>query len=291
MIKLRNFWVALAMGCAVSLGTTSCDEDEEENQDTKKEQSNDKKDPASDDKKDPANNNNGGDKTPAADSTQYTTPEASGETMKEIVNNFTDKGSNLIDQATSMTTEELKNLAATIIEYDKNKDNKEWKESFENKVGSSETATEAVKMLDDVISKLVGEDVGVDMSEMTPDILVEAFSKIVTPKDKLGKGYEEGFKEGESHKATIAEVYDESFASIPTDLSGLDPMMKVFQSLTDAQKKEFINVALTWANKEGDDEWKKGFLAGTGLSEKDQKVLGEKLDFIAQYKTILAGMA
>lgn len=291
MINLRNFWVALAMGCAVSLGTTSCDEDEEENQDTKKEQSNDKKDPASDDKKDPANNNNGGDKTPAADSTQYTTPEASGETMKEIVNNFTDKGSNLIDQATSMTTEELKNLAATIIEYDKNKDNKEWKESFENKVGSSETATEAVKMLDDVISKLVGEDVGVDMSEMTPDILVDAFKEFFTPKDEIGTGYDEGFKEGESHKATIAAVYDEKLASIPTDYSGLNTMVEVFRGLPADQQKEFVNVALTWANKEGDNEWKEGFLDGTGLNENDQKLLAEKLDFIAQYKTLIAGLA
>ena len=33
MIKLRNFWVALAIGCAFSMGTTSCGDDDDEDDD------------------------------------------------------------------------------------------------------------------------------------------------------------------------------------------------------------------------------------------------------------------
>ena len=33
MIKLRNFWVALAIGCAFSMGTTSCGDDDDEDED------------------------------------------------------------------------------------------------------------------------------------------------------------------------------------------------------------------------------------------------------------------
>ncbi len=259
------------MGSVFSLGTVSCDDDDDE--ETKKEQKQDNPDSNK-----PSDNNNN---TPSSPDKNFT-PEESGAVMKEVVEKFNEKGSSIIDQATSMTSDQLTNLASTIIEYGKNKDNTEWKETFVKEAGSQE----AVEMLDDVIKKLVG-DIGVDITEITPSDLVESFKGYFKPVDELGQGYQEGFNEGESHKATIAAVYDEKFASIPTTPDGLTQMMGVFGALPEAQQKEFINAALAWANKEGDDEWKKGFLAGTGLNESDQKALGEKLDYLAQYKSVI----
>lgn len=255
------------MGCVVTFGTTSCKEDEDE---TPKQEN---KSNTNDSKKE--------------ESTTLLTPTESGEVMKDIVKNFQDNSSTILDQATSMTSEQLTNLASTIIEYGKNKDNEAWKDTFITAIGS-ESSEEAFVLLDDVVNKLVKE-VGVDMSEMTPEFLVDTFKEWFTPTDELGEGYKEGYKEGESHKALIDAIYDESFKSIPTNSDGLDQMIAYFGTLDKDQQKELANAAVTWANKseEGDEEWKNGFLAGTGLNEEDQALLREKLDFLAQYKTLI----
>lgn len=96
MIKLRNFWVALAIGCAFSMGTSSCGDDDED--EPKQEQV---------------------DKATEA-----------GSVMKDVVDSYNLKGADLLDQATSMTKEQLQNLAETVVEYNKNKNNAEWMQKF-----------------------------------------------------------------------------------------------------------------------------------------------------------------
>ena len=93
MIKLRNFWVALAIGCAFSMGTTSCGDDDDEDE-------------------------------PKQEVNNVVTPTEAGDLMKDIVKKSEEKGSNILAQATSMTKDQLVNLAETIIEYN---NNKKWK--------------------------------------------------------------------------------------------------------------------------------------------------------------------
>ena len=89
MIKLRNFWVALAIGCAFSMGTTSCGDDDDEDE-------------------------------PKQEVNNVVTPTEAGDLMKDIVKKSEEKGSNILAQATSMTKDQLVNLAETIIEYNNN---------------------------------------------------------------------------------------------------------------------------------------------------------------------------
>lgn len=260
MIKLRNFWVVLAMGCAFTMGTASCSDDEKEDEPTE---------------------------TTNAD---VITSEEAGNVMKEVVEKYTKDGNNLLDQATEMTKDQLQNLAETVIEYNKNKDNSEWMEKFLAAVSPSEQGKQDAKdMLNQTISQIV--EIGVDMKEITKDDLLDAFSQIFEGKDSLGNGEEAGRKYGETHAATIGAVYSDKFASIPADEDHLNDMMSVFKTLSESQKKEFVNVALAWANKSDDSAWQEGFLDGTGLNEDDQKELAVKLDFLAKYKSFLTAMA
>ncbi|MBQ8019729.1 MAG: hypothetical protein IJ263_04945, partial [Paludibacteraceae bacterium] len=76
MIKLRNFWVALAIGCAFSMGTTSCGDDDDEDE-------------------------------PKQEVNNVVTPTEAGDLMKDIVKKSEEKGSNILAQATSMTQHPL----------------------------------------------------------------------------------------------------------------------------------------------------------------------------------------
>ena len=257
MIKLRNFWLALALGCAFSLGTTSCDDDEEEpKQEVNKEAA----------KKD-------------------------GTQMQEIVKNYTNKGSNLLDQATSMTSDELKDLAVTLVDYNKNKDNAEWMESFLAGVGPDQTSQQAAKdLLDQSISQI--ENLGVVMNEVSAQDILEVFSEFFSGTDSLGQGEADGMKQGATHQALFNAIYEDKLANIPATEDGLLQMMELLQELPANQKTELVNIALAWANKTDDEAWQTGFLAGVGLTNPDdQQGLKEKLDMIAEYKDFLAMMA
>mgnify|MGYP003526036511 CR=1 FL=1 len=75
MIKLRNFWVALAIGCAFSMGTTSCGDDDDEDE-------------------------------PKQEVNNVVTPTEAGDLMKKIKKKSEEKGSNILAQATSMTKDQ-----------------------------------------------------------------------------------------------------------------------------------------------------------------------------------------
>ena len=115
MIKLRNFWVALAIGCAFSMGTTSCGDDDDD--EPKQEQV---------------------DKATEA-----------GNVMKDVVDSYNLKGGNLLDQATSMTKDQLQKLAETVVQYNKNKNNSEWMQTFLGAAASKEADKKAaIDLLD-----------------------------------------------------------------------------------------------------------------------------------------------
>lgn len=238
------------MGCAVSLGTVSCSDDDDDTEDQKKEQKQDVPDSTPDDK--------GGDKTPSEPEKDLT-PEESGAVMKDIVEVVNKGESSLLSEASAMTTEQLNGLASTIIAYNNNKDNAEWKEAFIKESGSSEVT----RILDETISEL--ENFGVDMSEITSKDLVEAFSGYFKPVDQLGQGYKDGMSEGATHEKLFNEVYDDKIAKL--DVSDFNACLTVFNSLTPAQQTELINVVTSWSNKENDEEWKSGFLKGVNVND------------------------
>lgn len=261
MIKLRSFWVALAMGCALSMGTTSCGDDDDDDDQPKKEQVN----------KEEAKND--------------------GTVMQEVVKNYTEKGSNLLDQATSMTSDELKQLATTVVDYNKNKDNAEWMESFLNSAAEDAAGKQAAKdLLDQSLAQI--ENLGVDLNEITSQDLLDVFSEYFEGSDALGEGKDAGIAQGETHKDLFNAVYEDKLAAIPATEDGLLQMMGVFSEMTEAQQRELVSVALAWANKSDDEAWKDGFLEGVGLTNPESKQgLKDKLDLLAQYKDILAAMA
>ncbi len=257
MIKLRNFWVALAIGCAFSMGTTSCGDDDDEDE-PKQEQVN---------------------KATEA-----------GNVMKEVVDSYNIKGANLLDQATSMTKDQLQKLAETVVEYNKNKNNSEWMQTFLGTAASSEADKKATTdLLDDAISQL--ENIGVVMNEVTTKDLLDTFSEYFEGKDQLGEGEADGIKQGATHKDLFDAIYEEKLASIPATEEGLDQMFNVFQTLPADQQTELVNVVLAWANKSDDVAWQEGFLSGVSADAATQQGLKEKLDFLAKYKTYIAAMA
>lgn len=256
MIKLRNFWVALAIGCAFSMGTSSCGDDDED--EPKQEQV---------------------DKATEA-----------GNVMKDVVDSYNLKGADLLDQATSMTKEQLQNLAETVVEYNKNKNNAEWMQKFLGAAASSEADKKATtELLDKSISQI--ENLGVVMDEITTQDLLDVFSEYFEGKDQLGEGEEAGIKQGESHKTLFDAIYEDKLASIPATEDGLMSMLNVFQTLPVDQKTELVNVALAWANKSDDAAWQAGFLKGVAEDAATQQGIKDKLDLIAQYKDVLAAMA
>lgn len=255
MIKLRNFWVALAIGCAFSMGTSSCGDDDDD--EPKQEQV---------------------DKATEA-----------GNVMKDVVDSYNLKGADLLDQATSMTKEQLQNLAETVVEYNKNKNNAEWMQKFLGAAASSEADKKATtELLDKSISQI--ENLGVVMDEITTQDLLDVFSEYFEGKDQLGQGEADGIKQGATHKDLFDAIYEEKLASIPATEEGLESMLNVFQTLTD-QQKELVNVVLAWANKSDDAAWQSGFLSSVMSDSASQQGLKEKLDFLAQYKSFIAAMA
>jgi len=258
MIKLRNFWVALAIGCAFSMGTTSCGDDDDDDE-PKQEQV---------------------DKATEA-----------GNVMKDVVDSYNIKGGNLLDQATSMTKDQLQKLAETVVQYNKNKNNAEWMQTFLGAAASKEADKKAATdLLDDAISQL--ENIGVVMNEITTKDLLDVFSEYFEGKDQLGQGEADGIKQGATHKDLFNAIYEEKLASIPATEEGLDQMFNVFQTLPKNQQTELVNVVLAWANKADDAAWQEGFLSGVSMKNAaDQQGLKEKLDFLAKYKTYIAAMA
>lgn len=256
MIKLRNFWVALAIGCAFSMGTSSCGDDDDD--EPKQEQV---------------------DKATEA-----------GNVMKDVVDSYNLKGADLLDQATSMTKEQLQNLAETVVEYNKNKNNAEWMQKFLGTAASSEADKKAAtELLDKSISQI--ENLGVVMDEITTQDLLDVFSEYFEGKDQLGQGEADGIKQGATHKDLFDAIYEEKLASIPATEEGLESMLNVFQTLPTDQQKELVNVVLAWANKSDDAAWQSGFLSSVMSDSASQQGLKEKLDFLAQYKSFIAAMA
>ena len=256
MIKLRNFWVALAIGCAFSMGTSSCGDDDD---DEPKQEQVDK----------------------AAEA---------GNVMKDVVDSYNLKGADLLDQATSMTKEQLQNLAETVVEYNKNKNNAEWMQKFLGAAASSEADKKAAtELLDKSISQI--ENLGVVMDEITTQDLLDVFSEYFEGKDQLGQGEADGIKQGATHKDLFDAIYEEKLASIPATEEGLESMLNVFQTLPADQQKELVNVVLAWANKSDDAAWQSGFLSSVMSDSASQQGLKEKLDFLAQYKSFIAAMA
>ncbi|MBR5209711.1 MAG: hypothetical protein IKV67_07640 [Paludibacteraceae bacterium] len=256
MIKLRNFWVALAIGCAFSMGTSSCGDDDDD--EPKQEQV---------------------DKATEA-----------GNVMKNVVDSYNLKGADLLDQATSMTKEQLQNLAETVVEYNKNKNNAEWMQKFLGAAASSEADKKAAtELLDKSISQI--ENLGVVMDEITTQDLLDVFSEYFEGKDQLGQGEADGIKQGATHKDLFDAIYEEKLASIPATEEGLESMLNVFQTLPADQQKELVNVVLAWANKSDDAAWQSGFLSSVMSDSASQQGLKEKLDFLAQYKSFIAAMA
>lgn len=256
MIKLRNFWVALAIGCAFSMGTSSCGDDDDD--EPKQEQV---------------------DKATEA-----------GNVMKDVVDSYNLKGADLLDQATSMTKEQLQNLAETVVEYNKNKNNAEWMQKFLGAAASSEADKKATtELLDKSISQI--ENLGVVMDEITTQDLLDVFSEYFEGKDQLGQGEADGIKQGATHKDLFDAIYEEKLASIPATEEGLESMLNVFQTLPADQQKELVNVVLAWANKSDDAAWQSGFLSSVMSDSASQQGLKEKLDFLAQYKSFIAAMA
>lgn len=256
MIKLRNFWVALAIGCAFSMGTSSCGDDDDD--EPKQEQV---------------------DKATEA-----------GNVMKDVVDSYNLKGADLLDQATSMTKEQLQNLAETVVEYNKNKNNAEWMQKFLGAAASSEADKKATtELLDKSISQI--ENLGVVMDEITTQDLLDVFSEYFEGKDQLGQGEADGIKQGATHKDLFDAIYEEKLASIPATEEGLESMLNVFQTLPTDQQKELVNVVLAWANKSDDAAWQSGFLSSVMSDSASQQGLKEKLDFLAQYKSFIAAMA
>ena len=254
MIKLRNFWVALAIGCAFSMGTSSCGDDDDD--EPKQEQV---------------------DKATEA-----------GNVMKDVVDSYNLKGADLLDQATSMTKEQLQNLAETVVEYNKN--NAEWMQKFLGAAASSEADKKAAtELLDKSISQI--ENLGVVMDEITTQDLLDVFSEYFEGKDQLGQGEADGIKQGATHKDLFDAIYEEKLASIPATEEGLESMLNVFQTLPTDQQKELVNVVLAWANKSDDAAWQSGFLSSVMSDSASQQGLKEKLDFLAQYKSFIAAMA
>lgn len=254
MIKLRNFWVALAIGCAFSMGTSSCGDDDDDDA-PKQEQVN-----------------------------NVVTPTEAGSLMKDIVDNYSEKGINLFAQATSMTKDQLQKLAETVIEYNKNKDNAAWMQSFIAAAASEKDGKQAAEMLDEAISGLV--EYGVQMDEITTQDLLDAISEFSNGSDQLGEGESDGIKQGESHKTLFDAVYEDKLASIQPTTEGLGEMAGVFQTLSEGQQRELIGIVVAWSNKSDDQAWKNGFLAGTGLDSASQQGLKEKLDFLATEEII-----
>lgn len=254
MIKLRNFWVALAIGCAFSMGTSSCGDDDDDDA-PKQEQVN-----------------------------NVVTPTEAGDLMKDIVKKSEEKGSNLFAQATSMTKDQLQNLAETIIEYNNNKNNASWMQSFVSAAGSEDNAKKAAELLDEAISGLV--DYGVVLDEIKTKDLLDIISEISGGSDQLGEGESDGIKQGESHKTLFDAVYEDKLASIQPTSEGLGEMAGVFQTLTEGQQRELISIIVAWSNKSQDQAWKNGFLAGTGLDAASQQGLKEKLDFLSTEEMI-----
>lgn len=252
MIKLRNFWVALAIGCAFSIGTTSCGDDDDD-----------------DEPKQEVN---------------VVTPTEAGSLMKDVVDSYNLKGGNILAQAASMTKDQLQKLAETVIEYNNNKDNATWMQSFVGAAGSEDNAKKAADLLDEAISGLV--DYGVVMNEITTKDLLDAFSEISSGSDQLGEGEADGIKNGATHKDLFDAIYEEKLASIPATNEGLAEMYGVFGSLPENQQKEMVSILLAWSNKSNDAAWKDGFLAGTGLDAASQQGLKEKLDFLATEEII-----
>jgi hemoglobin-like flavoprotein len=256
MIKLRNFWVALAIGCAFSMGTSSCGDDDDD--EPKQEQV---------------------DKATEA-----------GNVIKDVVDSYNLKGADLLDQATSMTKEQLQNLAETVVEYNKNKNNAEWMQKFLGAAASSEADKKATtELLDKSISQI--ENLGVVMDEITTQDLLDVFSEYFEGKDQLGQGEADGIKQGATHKDLFDAIYEEKLASIPATEEGLESMLNVFQTLPTDQQKELVNVVLAWANKSDDAAWQSGFLSSVMSDSASQQGLKEKLDFLAQYKSFIAAMA
>ena len=172
MIKLRKFWVALAIGCAFSMGTSSCGDDDDD--EPKQEQV---------------------DKATEA-----------GNVMKDVVDSYNLKGADLLDQATSMTKEQLQNLAETVVEYNKNKNNAEWMQKFLGAAASSEADKKAAtELLDKSISQI--ENLGVVMDEITTQDLLDVFSEYFEGKDQLGQGEADGIKQGATHKDLFDAIY------------------------------------------------------------------------------------
>ncbi len=257
MIKLRNFWVALAIGCAFSMGTSSCGDDDDDDEPKQE---------------------------------QVDNATEAGNVMKEVVESYNFKGGNLLDQATSMTKDQLQNLAETVVDYNKNKNNSEWMQTFLGAAASDEAGKKAAtELLDEAISQI--ENLGVVMNEVTTKDLLDVFSEYFEGKDQLGQGKTGGIKQGESHKALFDAIYEDKLASIPATEEGLERMLNVFHTLPTDQQKELVNVVLAWANKSDDAAWQSGFLSSVMSDSASQQGLKEKLDFLAQYKSFIAAMA
>ena len=268
MIKLRSFWVALAMGCVFSLGTTSCSDDDDDDNSTKNEQS-DQKD---DDKKQ-----------------ESSTPEELGESMKEIISKIdTEDGSSLLAQATQMTTSQLESLAETLVEYNKNKDNEEWMKSFLEKTGSDKDKDKTVSLLGETISKI--EEVGVDMSELDKETLLEIAKEYFKGTDGYGNGKTDGIKEGATHEKLFNEIYESKLKDVDvSSMDGMSGMMSLVEELSDSQTKELVSIILAWDSKKTDKEWRAGFIQGVNLKNPaDGADLETKLDQIVSNQFMMS---
>lgn len=262
MIKLRNFWVMLAMGCAFTLGTASCNDDDEKEDDP----------------------------TETSDPEVISTEDA-GDLMKDVVKKYNDMGQNILAQATSMTKDQLYNLAGTVIEYNKNKDNSVWMEKFLGSVSSNEgEKADAKNLLNEAIEKLV--KVGVVMEEISVDDLLGFISSYNPGSDSHGQGEADGMKEGATHKELFDSIYEEKIAPIPATEEGIDEMVNVFKTLPKDQQNELIGIVLAWSNMSNDEAWKEGFLKGVEIQDDKAKTdLKEKLDYLASNIGKLAAAA
>lgn len=278
MVKLRNFWVVLAMGCAFSMGTSSCSEDDDDDS-TKKEQKD-----KDDDNEAPKEEQKDKDDDENKEET-VSTPEELGESMKEIISKIdTEDGSSLLAQATQMTQSQLESLAETLVEYNKNKDNSEWMKSFLEKTGSDKNQDKTVSLLDETIIKLEKE--GVVMSELDKEILLEFAKEYFKGTDGYGTGKADGIKEGATHEKLFNEIYESKLKDV--DVSSPD-MMNVVDGLTDSQTKELVSVILAWDSKKTDKDWRAGFIEGVNMKNpSDGAELETKLDQIVSNDFMMA---
>ncbi len=270
MIKLRNFWVVLAIGCAFSMGTASCSDDEEEQ--NPQEQNGNKDTNKPEDQKQDA---------PA------TQPEKLGESMKEVVAKIDiEEESSLLKQATQMTSAQIETLAETLVEYNKNKDNKEWKDSFLGQA-TEEEKEKTVELIENTISKIEAE--GIVMDELDKDILLEIANEYFKGTDGYGDGKKAGLEEGKTHEKLCNDLYYKYMTDLDfSTTEGMYAMMSVVTGLDSNQKGELMSIILAWDSKKDDKDWKSGFIEGVNLKDPAAAAdMEEKLNQIVSNQMVM----